>query len=242
MMKKNQKSNKKNSKVRGSSGVSNSQSITYPFPPIPKELIQSGNCIRIHDQFPDSALVELRYNDGFLERTNSSSSIASWRFVMNSVYDPDPTIGSGSVAGHNIWGQIYSTYRVLGLGYNVTFTNNETFGVQVLTCPTTFDLGNNSANTEQFGEAKYGQSRMLSAKGGQDRATISGYVNLSEFFGKSYLYDSTFNSSVAGSPATLLYLNLGVNAGSNSLTAGGVIQQCVLTYHVLYYRKQNIFT
>lgn len=234
--------NKKSTKVRYSDVVvRDSKTITYPFPSIPRELTDTADTIRIHDIISDSALIELKYSDTFVDRNNAGSTSGSWRYRANSAFDPDPIVGSGAVSGFVEWSAFYSTYRILGIGYNVTICNQETFPLVVNLVPSTLDLGANAASSPQFGEGRFGQEKLISAKGGQDKATMTGYVNMSDLVGKSYLFDAAFNSGTGTNPAAQTYINIGMHSGGTNLVLG-VSASVVLTYHCLFYRKNSIFS
>lgn len=206
-----------------------------------RELIGPGSLLRVRDVASDSMLVTLHYNDSTINRNNAGNPYCSWRYRMNSVYDPDPSLGTGAISGFNEYAAIYSTYRVLAFRYQIIVANDETFAVQLYTCSTTADVGLNSANTPDFGEIKGSRTALLSGKGGQDRVKMIGSVDLPKFFGASYLYDSTFNAAVTGNPATILYHNVGFYAGSTNLVSGVTIA-VKLSFDVLFYRRQNIFS
>lgn len=194
----------------------------------------------IRSVFDDSIIVSLHYNDPAMSRNNASALLCSWRYRMNSVYDPDPLVGSASVSGFTEWSSIYSTYRVIEFKYEITIANQEAYPLQVSVCPTQFDLGANSTAVPEFGEAKYGRQTIISTTGGQDRCRMIGKINLTKFFGPSYLYDATFNSAVTSNPSTLLYFNIGLY--TPSVLVKGVVTSVRLTYVTQFYRRQNVFT
>lgn len=201
--------------------------------------ILEGQSTIIRGPMLDNVVVELRYQDPSLSRSNVGNAICSWRYRMNSTFDPDPLLGTGAISGFNEWAGIYSTYRVIGFRYEIEISNAEAFPIVVTTCPTTSDLGANATAALDFSEVPYGKQAMLSAKGGQDRAFISGSLYLPKFFGASYLYDSTFNSLTTGNPGTLLFFNVGCVSGTAQTV--GTISSVKLTYITSFYRRYNVF-
>jgi len=189
---------------------------------------------------PDSILTRLTYPDITLARTNNGFPYLSWRYRMNSVWDPDPALGSGSVPGHSFYTAGYDAYRVLGAGYSVDLSNLETNPVTCIVCPSLTDLGLNYTAVLELAGNPYCSQQLLSAKGGQDRTRFKGYIDLGQFWGNStdLLGDANFGSPVGSNPAQLLYLNVG---GASSLafsTAAGLDYRFTMTYDVLYYRRK----
>jgi hypothetical protein len=189
---------------------------------------------------PDSVLVDLVYPDTTLTHTNNAFTYLSWRYRANSVYDPDPTIGSGSVPGYSFWATGYNSYRVISLGYSIDLSNLETSPVDVVACPSVADLGANyTAMNELFGNP-YASQALLSAKGGMDRARLTGAIDLGQFWGNSgqYLNDDGFGGSVGGNPSVSLFLNVGGVSAAAFTTGNGLDYRITLTYTTLWYGRK----
>jgi hypothetical protein len=209
---------------------------------IPKALLFSGQTTVVRGQsFPDQTIVCLKYIDDQPNRNNVGSFGCTWRYRMNSAFDPDPAIISGSVSGFAQYAAIYQNYKVLGIGYTVSLCNRENFHMQVTLVPTLTDLGLNSIQVQNFAEAPYSQRRIISAKGGMDRVTMAGKIDLTSLIGKQSLYDQGYNSSTGGNPNTLVYLNIGFAALDPLTSNGGVITDVRLCYHVVFYNRKDIF-
>jgi hypothetical protein len=206
---------------------------------IPRMLISSGSFHNIRDVADDTIRVKLKYYDTTMVRNNAGLTYLSWRYRMNSVYDPDPSLATGAISGFAEWAAIYSTYRVLSIIYQIKLANNEAFPLQVSTAPTFTDIGINALSSVDLAELKYAKYTMMAAKGGRDMVNLQGALRLDEIFGASYLYDPTFNAAVTTNPSTILYLNVGVN--SPSPLVNGVTPAVRIIYDVLFYRRQNIF-
>jgi hypothetical protein len=187
----------------------------------------------------DQLIVELPWVDGTLARSNVGNTICSWRYKMNSVYDPDPLAFTGGVSGLANWTIQYKTYRVVGFKYDITVMNREDFPIVCTYCPTGADAGVNSIYTTDFGEVKYGGSRPISSKGGMDRARFQGSINLPAFFGKSLHMDPTFNAPTNGDPGTLLWFNVGFHCPT--VQVDGVAVSARLTYVTVLYNRQSPF-
>jgi hypothetical protein len=158
---------------------------------------------------------------------------------MNSAYDPDPLLGSGSLSGFNEWAAFYSHYRVVGFGYQFELANNESFPLIVVCAPTVVDVGANYSSTDQISEFPYGQRAMISAKTGADRCVLSGYVDIAKLEGTTEaIYDSTFSAVTTTNPAQPRYFNIGI--GAPSVLVNGVTASVRLQFTVLFFARNNV--
>jgi hypothetical protein len=193
---------------------------------------------------PDSFLVRLTYPDTTLTRTNTTFNFLSWRYRMNSVWDPDPGLGSGSVPGHSFYSSGYSAYRVLAIGYSVDLSNLEGSPVDVVIAPSLTDLGMNYASMNELFGNPYASQSLVSAKGGQDRTRLKGYIDLGQFWGNSndLLGDANFGSPVGGNPAQTLYLNVGGVSASQFTVGNGLDYRFTMTFDTLYYQRKILIS
>jgi hypothetical protein len=190
---------------------------------------------------PDSVLVSLYYQDTQVVRNNAGFFFTSWRYKMNSAFDPDPLIGSGSLSGFNEWATMYTTYRVIGFSYQISIANMDSFPYLVVICPSLTDVGSNYANTDQLSEFPYGRKSLISAKGGMDKCSLNGLVNLPALEGSATYYQSNeFASLISTNPSTIRYFNIGASAPV--VMVNGVFISVRLKYEVLFYRRTNIFS
>ncbi len=84
--------------------------------------------------FPQSMIRKLVYNEPeqLLQSATSTFLVKEWR--MSSSWDPDPSLGGGTVAGFNKLAAIYNLYRVEDFRIRINVSNNEN------TKPITFGL------------------------------------------------------------------------------------------------------
>jgi len=155
---------------------------------------------------------------------------------MNSVYDPDPSLGSGSISGFAEWAAMYRYYRVIGFGYDVTISNMETFPVAVGVVPASESIS--SATAHNLAELPYAKSSLLSGKGGLDKVRFSGYHPLADLVGESTLfYSDNYASAVTTNPASLLYFSTWANCDGAHTLGNGVFQMTKYYYSVIFYKK-----
>jgi hypothetical protein len=187
----------------------------------------------------DAILVDLKYIDQTYQRTNNGFAVNTWRMRMNSVYDPDPALGSGALPGYSIWASIYNTYRVIKFSYDVELCNLEATPNDVVVCPTTADVGANYTNAYDLFANPFAVSRALSMTGGMDRCRLKGSIDLGNFYGNplQYVGNDAFGSGVGTNPSTMFYFNIGGVSANNYNTAKGYNTRSLFTYTTLFTKR-----
>jgi hypothetical protein len=199
-----------------------------------------GDTKIIRGPTPDSVLVDLYFQDTTFTRNNAGSTICSWRYRINSAFDPDPLLGSGSLSGFVEWSLMYTHYRVVEFGYDVQISNQESFPMIVLCAPSLPDVGANYPSVDQLSEFPYGRKNIISAKTGNDRCRFKGKVDIARLEGtKEAIYDSTFASQVTTNPAQLRFFNVGFSGGTNILV-NGVMNSSRFMYRTLFFARLPI--
>jgi hypothetical protein len=188
---------------------------------------------------PDKFITNLDYK-GVTVHLNTGSSFCQWRY-RTSAYDPDPALGTGALGGYSEIAALYKQYRVLAIEYDMYFANLEAFAQQIVVAPFTSDPGSNTVSGDQMSNETYSQSRILDAKGGQDRTVIKGVFRPQDLFGSKnqYLLGDNYSSIVTTNPATPLYLGVcyASTNGSNMTASNGVALVIKLTYVVEFFQR-----
>lgn len=187
---------------------------------------------------PECIIIDLVYPDVTFNRNNATATFLSWRYRMNSIFDPDPLLGSGSVPGYTFWSGGYSAYIVLKLGYDIQVSNVEDSPVDIVCCPSVTDLGSNYAATAELFGNPHATVAQCSGKGGMDRCHLKGWIDLGHFFGNTTHY-LTIGSNFGSNP-TGLYLNVGGVCATAFTANKGVDIRVNLTYRVLLYQRKNL--
>jgi hypothetical protein len=190
----------------------------------------------------ESVIVDLTYPDTVYTRSNAGFTYLSWRYRVNSIYDPDPLVGTGPVPGFSFWQNAFKLYRVLKIGYSIDLSNLESAPVDVIAVPTNNDIGANFvAINEMFGNP-FASQALLSSAGGMDRARLKGSLDLGEFWGSvpQYLGDPGFASATTTNPANLLFLNIGGSSASNFTALKGLDYRVTLVYTTLFSNRINV--
>jgi hypothetical protein len=189
---------------------------------------------------PPSLIVDLMFIDKTAARTNAGFAFCSWRYRMNSVFDPDPGFLTGAVAGHAEWSAFYFAYRVLRLQYSITISNREIFPIDVITCPTNLDIGNNFPTPLDLAMQPYSRITTVGSINGDATMTFNGAIDLGTFYGnvKQYIGDDAFGSAITTNPITMNYLNIALQAPAP--LSSGVMLSARLIYSVAYYDRNNL--
>ncbi len=188
---------------------------------------------------PESVLVDLVFPDVTYNRNNVGSSFLSWRYRANSIYDPDPALGTGSVPGYTFWSGAYNNYLVIGLGYDIQVSNMESSPVDIVSWPSNNDLGLNYAGvSEMFGNPQASVNQIAS-KGGMDRAHLTGYIDLGKFSGNPTQYIANYFGLFGSNPASMPYFNIGGNCATAFTASNGLDIRVCLTYRVLMYNRKT---
>lgn len=195
--------------------------------------------------FADRQVVQCRYNDtNNGQFTNAAAVYASRRWRLNSAYDPDPNLGSGSTAGFTEWAALYNRYIVREVHYDICVCNKETtFPIQVILAPVTSDVGQNYSSIDELQELPYAKNGICSISGGQDRIRFVGKVSLTALRGNalSWMTDPQYSAATNANPSTMYYLNVGGFALGGTFTGLGMAMTARLTYVVEFYDRKNIF-
>lgn len=203
--------------------------------------ISFGKVLVMPQSFPDTVITTLRYQDTIMNRNNVGGLVASWRYRINSAFDPDPLLGTGALSGFAEWATIYTHYRITNFRYNIQIANNETFPLMVACAPTLTDLGANTSNLDQVPELPYGKKSLLSAKGGADKTSIRGSISVAKLEGSTEPFtDSSFASVVTTNPVMVRFFNIGFTGGSTPLV-NGVFVSIRLSYRAQFYARVPIF-
>jgi len=163
---------------------------------------------------------------------------------MNSAYDPDPNLGSGSCAGFTEYAALYNKYLVRAIEYDIHVVNKETtIPIQVIVAPVTIDVGQNYASIDELQELPLAQNGICSISGGQDRVRFRGKINLAKYHGNtvSWLSDPQYSAATSANPSTMFYLNVGASALGGTFSGLGVGMSARLTYICEFYDRKNVF-
>jgi hypothetical protein len=194
---------------------------------------------------PEQLIVDLHYYTTY-NITNVGVGYASIRFRPNNVFDVDPVLGSTATPGFSEMAALYTTYRVIGYQATVDFCNAEAFAVHAFCIPWSnlqTAPAANDATTPSLIMNQLQRSRVISAKGGQDRTVLKQNVNFSKLYSKQVLTDDQYAAKVTTGPGFVLYHVVGaLSSGSSVFTVAGVSTFIHYKIRVMFYGRQVLTT
>jgi len=157
---------------------------------------------------PNILRTKMRYIEPSFEYSTSGGvQFFVKRWSINDVYDPDPTIGGGTVSGYPELSALYKRHRVLSCAVEIELASEQSapqfFGL-VFTNTDVSSSFSSVANCQNAMEGSFAtQIHMLSDQGGMDRKTIKARINCAELNGapRMYLSDVVFNPPTGSSPS-----------------------------------------
>lgn len=192
---------------------------------------------------PDRYLVKLRYID------ETSSTLAApgaaygyIRYFLNGLYDPNPLILTAPVQGFKELASMYSNYRVNGSKLNLVISNMESFPVMIVLIPTNYDLTTYLTSADKVRTLignPYCKYRVLSAKGGIDKSSMSTYISSSKILGSNKVkFEDSYTGTNSSNPTSLQYWNIACYAlGGQNFTASGVLFETRITYYAQWFNR-----
>lgn len=182
---------------------------------------------------PDVMHVRMMYND--FRQYTCAANVAERVFRLNSIFDPDQTLGGGLATGYTEWATLFLNYRVVACRWRVEMTGsgNGANGLLVVVAnQAAAALATSSAAViEASGIRKFASAKSQAAGG--PICVLSQIVPIAELFGvvPSTVYtDNNFQSGFGNNPAFQGYLHVMVNDQAN---ATGVVDiRVMLEYFV----------
>lgn len=187
---------------------------------------------------PDRLFVKLRYADIV---THTTSAIANTMTVVltyqSSLFDPNYATGGHQPMWFDQWANMYSSYRVYGIGYTITANvenKNETciFGVRHLNNPAVLDT-----TIVTWMERRDAKVRVLGSVNANNKGTIKGYMSVAKTRGISKYTirsDNNFEATFTSNPALMGYIGIYDQATAASALITYSVQ---LTYYAELFDK-----
>jgi len=210
---------------------------------------QIDNDLKAVDWFhimPPRLVRKLRYNDSSFVRNNPGNNFLVYSFRVNDLYDPDPIVLSGSVTGFKEIMQFYQYYRVLEVTVHATVTNAEAF---TLIYGGVFSQSNLTGSISTRDDAVNAlestfssRARLLAAKGGMDKGTLSMTINLGTLLGDTMQYKAESNYTGVGlaTPTTPLWFNFIVASPTGTALTNGYTNATVITFKSEFFGLLNL--
>lgn len=188
----------------------------------------------------------LRYVDSAYVRNNPGNNFLVYSFRINDLYDPDPTILSGSLSGFKEIMQFYNTYRVLAINLNVIIVNLESIPIMYGVCFTTQNLTGVISTRDDAINALENhfstKAKILSGKGGIDRASLSRHVMIHDIVGdkKQYLADIDYTGQGLATPNRPVWMNMIVTTTTGAALTLGYATTTNITFDSEFFGLINL--
>lgn len=207
-----------------------------------RKRVRRANAVVSRTAFiPDRMFTRLKYSELMAVTYTGLAAPAIYQFRAHSIFDPNLTGTGHQPYGHDQYSALYNRYRVYGVKYSVTFTNQDA-GKQ-------FDIGffkrpNNSAASvvETLLEYPFCQHKMLGAESsGQAIRTISGYCSNPRVLGitrASHRNDDSNQALIGYNPTAAGPIISAFISNQNTAESGTVNLRWNLEYYVEFFDRK----
>jgi len=190
-----------------------------------------------------SSTVTMVYTDSTLNRNNAGSKYLVFRFRANGLYDPDPSLGSGSISGFAEYRGFYAKYLVEKVEVTWRVSNQESFPINVVSGYSESDPGivlTTPSQVLDMAELPFVKTAELSAIGGQDRTVVRYLLDLSTCYGNrgEYLNSTAFAGFGNANPGNILYVFFAVASSTNLVN--GINSMLTVRFKTRWYTRTPI--
>ncbi len=172
-------------------------------------------------------LSTLKYNT-VVGSAISASSGFSYKFKINSLFDPEDPVGGHQPYGFDTVSNIYSKYTVVKIRYEIEWSpSSDRLMVGVITSSQSPTAVTSLATYSLAAESPYSYSKALSFSGGPP-ARFTNTISLNAMFGitpQQLMIDDIYSASVTADPSQKAYLMV----YAYNPTAAGVTTTCNVT-------------
>lgn len=202
--------------------------------------------MRPNDIMPSHIVKTLNYIDSSYVRNNPGNNFLVYSFRVNDLYDPDPSILSGSVSGFKELMQFYTTYRVLSVSVSFKIFNNEAFALIYGAVFSQSNLTGTIANRDDAINALENdystRARILSAKGGLDHEDTHFSMPIAKILGNNIQYKSQIEYTGQGlaTPSIPLWLNFIVCSPTGTALVNGYTNSTTISFKSEFFGRTNL--
>nr|QXP07587.1 MAG: putative capsid protein [Arizlama virus] len=190
----------------------------------------------------DRTYIKLTYSELGALTYGGAGTAAAYQYISNALYDPNYTGGGHQPLGFDQWAAFYNKYRVYGMKYTITFTNQSSTywaDIALLKRPTATLPVSMSQTLEQ----PYTQKGCLAPIGsGRCLQVMKGYVSNRKVLGVSkaqFDADDTFAAAVNSNPSNGVYFSVLV-MNQNAASTMTVNFRADLVFYACMYDRVNL--
>lgn len=194
---------------------------------------------------PKSTYVRLTWPESTLTRNNATNQSMNWSYRLNSVFDPDPSFGTGAIPGFAEYANFYARYRVHGCRIRARISALDPIPSSIIITPVQVLSTNNTistANLLDYAENPLSLTNSISGvTGGPTNRLMEQEWSISNILGEdSWLMDPNYSAAVTANPTTNVYLQIGAYvAGVYTL---GLSVNIHVDYDVEFYQRNRLFS
>lgn len=174
----------------------------------------------------------LKYSDRITITPTALGALASYRYRLSSIHDPDLTGVGRQPLGHDQVATLFERYQVWKVDFKLQFINEDPSNVMRVGYRISDDATSNTTDYLNW-EQGLGEWQLLSiAGGGTPKASFSGSVKLNDIHGisyKQYMSNDDYGATFGANPVEEGYLF--VIADGLGVDTGNVIACIDLVYH-----------
>lgn len=189
----------------------------------------------------DSLIVPLRYVLPIAVLTGAGVA-NSLRYTSNA-YDVDSALASTAMAGFTEYAALYARFRTLQMSYHFEVSNQENFGVQVISG---FSLAQISSTAlgANYSENPYFKLSMCGSSGGMNKVSHRQSASVAQVVGSAQaLFDDLYTGSTTSSTlATAGTMNLYLGTISPAIPVNGVTISGYVTLLIQFYRRTMLIS
>lgn len=189
------------------------------------------NVNRALQPIPQRYICKMKYADVFNLSTSAISPIGTYRFNLNSIFDPNRTGTGHQPYGHDTFATLYNRYRVIKCTYNIVATSSTNYAVQVAALP-----GNEEISPSTATEARENPRCRYIVQGvGSPLKVLRGAVHIPSLVGRTksqYMADDRYQAQFGASPNELAILNIFGGLIGDGATTDTIVCNIELTYTV----------
>lgn len=198
------------------------------------------NVNRALNPIPQRYICKMKYADTFTVSTSGISALGTYRFNLNSIFDPNRTGVGHQPYAHDTLATLYNRYRVIKATYAIMGASSNTgYAVTLAALP-----ANEEVTVATGSEARENpRCRYMTQGFGAPQGKLKGVVHLPSLVGRTkqqYMADDRYQAQFGASPSELAILNIyGGLIGDSSVT-NDIVCNIEITYHVECFDVKNL--
>lgn len=192
--------------------------------------------------YPAGQKVLMRYADE-MDLSDQTVGISTHQFRLNSIYDPDFSLGGHQPLSYDQWEALYRQYLVYGVKATVNAVANGDATTLAIPSTLVLTVTNSNATITNINTAmEFPNSKVVKLGPNESgaRTLSTGYIDLAQFAGfRGLRYDqSEWGAAFGSDPNNGIYLQVGAFADDG--THVSVNLNIIIDYYVYVFEPQDL--